>query len=110
MRNFLRLTFSKFIAFAFLIAVFILGRRMAVVSEFPAETIFFKLDAILFSPVVIISDLIRSACPVIIPESICIGPVYGISYFALDLLEYYLIVCLLVYIFQGAIRTCRSMS
>jgi len=110
MRNFLKLTFFKFTAFAVLIVVFILGRRMAVVSEFPAETIFFKLDAILFSPVVIISDLIKSACSVIIPESICAGSVYGISYFALNLLEYYLIACLLVYIFQGAIHTCRSMS
>jgi len=116
MSKFLKFTFSKLITTIILIVIFVLGRRLTALTEYPNKTIFFKFDNIVFKPVYFISDILRDMCQIISPEglqeSLCNGSniysVYGFSFFLFNILEYYILACLFVYIFKKIIKRLKQ--
>jgi len=90
-KKFIKLDFSKIITAIILIALFILGRRLIMQSAFPAENIFLKIDIIIFKPAEYIASLFNNSI------FYYLG---GIIYFIIDLAEYYLMACVLVFVFK----------
>lgn len=116
MKKFLKFTFSKLITTIILIVVFVLGRRLTALAEYPNETIFFKFDDIIFKPVYFISSILKDVCQIVIPgglqNSLCDSPniysVYGFSFFVFDILEYYILACLFIYISNKIIKKLKT--
>lgn len=90
MSNFLKLTSFKLITFFAIIFLFIVGRRLSALSDFPSETLFSKFDHAIFAPVSFVSNLTGSSSVV--------------SNFILRHLVYYLMACLLVFAIKSALR------
>lgn len=90
MKNFFKFTIFKLITSIIVIALFITGRRLSALSDFPRETLFSKFDYIVFKPVYFLADLT--------------GSLAGIVYFILDLCMYYFLACLLVFIIKKIAR------
>ena len=92
MKKFLKFTFFKLITTIILIVMFVLGRRLIALAEYPNQTIFFKFDGIIFKPVYFISNILKDICQIVTPEglqnSLCdsfnIYSVYGLSFFIFD--------------------------
>jgi len=99
MKQFFKLTFPKVVATIILIIFFILSRRIAVQSNIPVENIFFKLDLVIFKPAEYIANIFSNANFYYLRD---------IVYFVFNLVEYYLIASLLIFIFTKLRKYCKN--
>jgi|GEM_PF-4889725 len=108
MKEFIKFTFSKLILTISLIISSIVGMRIIVALSTPTEnfesiteTLFFRLRHILDIPAAIISRVFGDLCSFIGAgsNSICFN-IGGFSYFILNIFTFYLLACLIIFIFR----------
>lgn len=109
-KKILKPTKLKIIITAFLIIMFMIIKRMIYSKESPNETLFFKIDQIIFSPVSFIHQTVKNICLLFSPEvfnqSSClyvnslpfIFTPFLFFAFILNIFIYYFLACILVYI------------
>lgn len=90
LKQFIRPTLPKISLTIALIVLFILGRRMVFKLESPTEHIFFKMDRVIFMPGEFVANIFSN-------HYSYIG---NTIYFIVDLAEYYLLACLLIFLFH----------
>ena len=109
-KKILKPTKLKIIITLLVIVAFIIARRITASSEFPNETLFFKLDSVIFMPVSIVYQIAKSVCVLFSPEifnqSSCLY-IYSLPFlffpfllfaFILDIFIYYFLACVVIYI------------
>jgi len=90
-KQFIKPTFSKIITMIILIIFFILSRSLVMRSSNPVDNLFFKIDLIIFKPAEYIANIFSNY------NFYYLG---NIVYFIVDLSEYYLMACILIFVFK----------
>lgn len=107
MKEFIKFNFFKLMLTFVLMVLSIIGMRITIALTTPienfesiTETLFFKLRHILDFPAIVVSGTVGDLCSLAgMNDSICFN-IGGFSYFILNIFTFYLLACLIVFVFK----------